>query len=48
MKGVTGIQAFLGQCLGSDLMRLRDIEDAKHQEALDVLAAEAQKLGLGY
>jgi excisionase family DNA binding protein len=32
----------------ADLMRFKDIEDAKQKQALDGLAAEAQKLGLGY
>jgi len=32
----------------ADLLRFKDIEDAKQKQALDGLAAEAQKLGLGY
>jgi excisionase family DNA binding protein len=32
----------------TDLMRFKEIEDAKQKQALDGLAAEAQKLGLGY
>ena len=32
----------------ADLMRFKEIENAKQKQALDGLAAEAQKLGLGY
>jgi excisionase family DNA binding protein len=32
----------------ADLTRFKQIEDAKQKKALDGLAAEAQKLGLGY
>ena len=32
----------------ADLMRFKEIEHAKQKQALDGLAAEAQKLGLGY
>lgn len=32
----------------ADLLRFREIEEAKQKKALDGLAAEAQKLGLGY